>query len=152
MKVMQNVKIVPVIKPGAIVDNDDFPGAYNDAAPVSIDTLGWNHLDVYVMLGETDIAIAEMSLYESDTADGTFTKISASDYNTQASLPAADDDNKVFAWHVSLGGERKRYIQINLKAGDGATGTYAVAFAVLSQANQTPNSAAERGLKAELFV
>lgn len=145
----QNTKIVPVVLPGVIVDNDDFVGSKGDAAPVSVDTAGFDYLDAYFVLGATDIAMAELDIWECDTSDGTYTQVPGADYT--AALPSATADGGVYAWHVNLTG-RKRYFQIEAKAGDGSTGSYGTAFAVLSRAKQGPDTAAERGLAAEKFV
>lgn len=145
----QNIKVVSVVKPAALVDNDDFVGTKGDAAPVSIDTAGFDYMTVLVFLGATDIAMAELDLWECDTAAGIYTQVKDADYT--ATLPAADADDGVYAWHVSLN-DKKRYFQVEAKAGDGSTGTYLTACALLSRAKQGPDTAAERGLAAEKFV
>jgi hypothetical protein len=48
------------------------------------------------------------------------------------SLPSATDDNKLFVFQVDLRG-KKRYWNIVATAGDGSTGTYLAAVAVLSR-------------------
>lgn len=151
---IQNMKVVQVIAPQAIVDNAYFVGSHQGTTPTNIDTLGFNYVAIYVQFGAMDIAAAELSLYESDdTTDGNFTIISSSNYATSpATLPSATSDNTTFVWYVTLGGSRKRYLRVNLKGGDGAAGTYATSFAILSRANQAPNTVTERGVAQQLFV
>lgn len=144
---LQNVKYVPVIKPGVIVDNDDFVGARGDGAPIAIDTAGWDYAMIVVQLGATDIAIADMGLFEYDTdtpASATEIAAAAFDATGNPGLPADDDDNKAAVWFVDLR-KTKRYIYIDLTAGNGTAGTYAAAFAVLSRGAEAPTTAATRG-------
>jgi hypothetical protein len=68
-----------------------------------------------------------------------------------ATLPAATDDNKLYAIHVNLNG-RKRYLDLSMTGGDGTAGTYASAVAVLSRASEAPASATARGYAQELIV
>jgi thiamine monophosphate kinase len=143
MKESLTQKVVPITNPGAIVDNAAFTTA-------EIDTLGFRFLTIYVMLGALDIALAAFKATQSDTSGSGHADITGADF--AAALPAATDDNKIYAIHINLLG-KKRYIDLTLTGGDGSTGTYAVAWAVLSRAEEAPNSAAERGVTgAELFA
>jgi hypothetical protein len=139
----QNQKVVLVTPPAAILDNAS-------AVTNSIDTLGFDYLNVYVALGATDIAVAALKLQSSDT-DGSYADVTGANYATDGTLPSATDDNKVFAFHVDLLGQ-KRFFDLVATAGDGSTGTFVTAWAVLSRGKATPNSASERGLAQELFV
>ena len=143
----QNQKVFLVTPPAAIVDN---------ASPTTneIDTLNWDYLDIYVVLGATDIAMAALKLTESDASGSGHADISGADFNSNTqsvTLPSATADNTVQAFHVDLLG-RKRYIDVVATAGDGAAGTYVAIIAVLSRGKEHPNSAAERGLAQELFI
>lgn len=142
----QNKKIVVVTPPAAIVDNAAF-------TTTVIDTLGFGYLDIYVMLGATDIALAALKVQESEASGSGFADVPGADFSVApATLPAATDDNKVFAIHIDLRG-RKRYFDLVLTAGDGAAGTFAVAWAELSRpSGGYPSTATARGLGAELFV
>ncbi len=150
----QNVKTVQVIAPQILVDNGYPVGSHQGTTPVNIDTKGFAYATITVQLGALDIAVAEMSLYESDdTTDGNFVIISASNFATSPlTLPAATDDNKIYKWFVPLGGARKRYLRVNFKGGDGSVGGYYIAYADLSRANEAPNTATERGLAQQCFV
>lgn len=148
---MQNTldqKILVVTPPAAIVDN---------AAVVtgSIDTKGYDYLDVYLVLGATDIAVATCKLQYSDTDSG-YADVPNGSFATgtlpsgsAASLPSAAADNTVFAWH---GQPKKRYYDVALTGGDGAAGAFFTVFAILSRAKESPNTTAKRGLAQELFV
>ena len=145
MNPAQQDKWVSVTPPAAIVDNASLSTA-------TIDTAGFAYLRVFLYLGAMDIAMTALKLQESDdsgmsgAADitglvyGTSNGISGS----ASALPTATDDNKCFTFEVDLRG-RKRYIDLVATCGDGAAGTYATAFALLSRAGDVPVSASERG-------
>lgn len=139
----QATKFVSVTPPGAIVDNTSWTTA-------SIDTKGWDYLDIYVYFGATDIAMAALKLQTSDT-DGSYADITGGDFSVSGTLPSAGADNTCVAWHVNLTG-KKRWFDVVATAGDGTTGTYATIFAILSRGEQAPATAAARGLGQELFL
>lgn len=143
MNSVQNTKIVSVTPPAAIYDN-------TSPTTASIDTQGWDYLQVFVYLGATDIAMAALKLQESDT-DGSYADVTGLVYGTStgingsaSTLPSATDDNKFFLFEVDLRG-RKRYFDLVATAGDGTAGTYFAAWAVLSRGKDFPVTAAERG-------
>jgi hypothetical protein len=143
MKHSANQKIVAVTPPGAIVDNAAFTTA-------AIDTLGFVQLKIIVLFGAMDIAVAAMKLQESDDSGMSgATDISGADFT--GAYPSATADNTMYAFHVDLRG-KKRYIDLSLTGGDGTAGTYATVIAVLSRAQECPNTAAERGFAGELFA
>jgi len=136
-------KFVSITPPAAIVDNASYTTA-------SIDTAGFEYLEVFVFLGATDIAMTALKLQESDT-DGSYADVTGLIYGTSAgiagttaALPIATDDNKCFKFEVDLRG-RKRYFDLVATAGDGTAGTFLTAFALLSRASDHPVSASERG-------
>lgn len=137
-------KVVAITPPAAIVDNAAF-------TTTEIDTIGFAQLDIYVMLGALDIALAAFKVTQSDTAGSGHTDIDGADFSSDATLPAATADNNIYAIHIDLRG-KKRYVDLVLTGGDGTSGTYACAWAVLSQAEEMPNTAAKRGLAVELFA
>ena len=143
MNALQNVKVVNVTPPAAIVDNASF-------TTNSIDTAGYGKLAVYFSLGATDIAMSALKLQESDD-DSSYGDITGCVYGASgyAALPTATDDNKVFGFFVNLAG-RKRYIDVVATAGDGSTGTYGSCIAVLYN-GEGINTATERGLAANLI-
>jgi hypothetical protein len=143
MNALQNVKVVNVTPPAAIVDNASF-------TTNTIDTAGFGKLAVYFSLGATDIAMAALKLQESDV-DSSYADITGCVYGASGSpaLPTANDDNKVFGFFVNLAG-RKRYIDVVATAGDGSTGTFGSCIAVLYN-GEGINDATERGLAANII-
>ena len=139
-------KVVAVTPPAAIVDNAAFPTTI-------IDTLGFAFVTIVVLLGALDIAVAAFKLQESNASDMTgAVDVDGADFSVApATLPAATDDNHLFALHVNLKG-RKRYLDLQLTGGDGTAGTFATAFAVLSRPSIAPSDAAGRGFTQELIV
>jgi hypothetical protein len=139
-------KIVAVTNPGAIVDNAAFTTA-------TIDTLGFRFVTIVILLGALDIAVAAMKLRESDDSGMSgAVDVDGADFSVSpATLPAATDDNKLYAIHVSLKG-RQRYLDLSLTGGDGTAGTYATAFAILSDAETVPSDVTGRGFAQELIV
>lgn len=152
MRHTQAQKLVQIVAPQAVKDNTEFVGS-KGSTPVSVDTYGWASADIYVMFGAMDIAMATMKLWESDD-DSTYVAVTGGNFATlPATLPSATDDNHSFAWHAQdQYTPRKRYLQVELIPGDGAVGTYATAFAVLSRPEAAPSTASDRGLTQELFV
>ena len=150
MNQLQNTKFVSITPPAAIVDNASYTTA-------SIDTQGWDYLQVVVYLGATDIAMTALKLQESDT-DGSYGDVTGLVFGTSSNiagststLPSATDDNKFFVFDVDLRG-RKRYFDLVATAGDGTAGTFLTAFAILSRGKEQPVTAAERGASQILRV
>jgi hypothetical protein len=143
---VNNQKIVAITPPGAIVDNAGFTTA-------AIDTKGFAHLQIVVLFGAMDIAMAALKAQESDDSGMSgAADITGTVGGTAFTLPSATADNTLLAININLKGNRKRYIDLVATGGDGAAGTYFTAFAVLSRAQELPNSATERGFTTEVFV
>jgi len=153
MTPLQNCKFVQMIKPEILKSGAYWTGAdpvNNAATALEVDTMGYRYLTVVVSIGVCAADIAEMDLYECETATGTYTAITGGAYGTTANpLPTTTTDETAYAFHVDLAG-RKRYIALRLKAGAG--NSYAAAIGILSDASVTPNTATERGLGTDLFV
>jgi hypothetical protein len=145
MNALQNVKVVNVTPPAAIVDNASF-------TTNTIDTAGFGKLAVYFSLGATDTAMAALKLQESDDSGMSgAADITGCVYGATGApaLPTANDDNKVFGFFVNLAG-RKRYTDVVATAGDGSTGTFGSCIAVLYN-GEGINDATERGLAANII-
>jgi len=134
MSIQTASKLVSVTPPAAIVDN----AAYTTA---EIDTAGYDYCRIVVYIGATDIAVAALQVTESDTSGSGYAAITESvvgtannDTGSASTLPSATDDNKFFVFDIDLRG-RKRYLDLNLTAGDGSAGTFAAAYAELSRAD-----------------
>lgn len=139
----QHDKFVMITAPGAKLDDAS-------ATTTSIDTAGYAYCRIMVVLGDTDIAMAALKVQESDN-DSDYSDVTGLVYGTSAgisgstsALPSATGDNKCYAFEIDLRG-RKRYLDLVATAGNGSTGTYATAFALLSRASDCPVSATERG-------
>jgi hypothetical protein len=146
MNSLQNVKFVNVCHPAAIVDNADF-------VTNAIDTAGFGKLAVIFSLGATDIAMAALKLQQSDdsgmsaAADITGTVFGAVG---APALPSATDDNKMYAFHVSLQGKR-RWIDLVATAGNGSLGTFGSAIAVLYNGNDFDPTAVDQNVGAVVY-
>lgn len=154
-------KIVPIIFPAAIDDADDPVGAYGDANPVSVDTLGFSRADIYFIVGATDIAMTALGVYSGPAAasgadDATYSAITglqASGSSGDGRLPTATDDNKVFHFGIDLRNDDiGRYLALDATAGDGTAGTFSTAFCILSRAEEAPDTDAEKGIEWGLEV
>lgn len=147
MNSLQHAKVVNICPPGAIVDNADFTTA-------AIDTVGFGKVAIYFTLGATDIGLTALKLQQSDdsgmsgAADITGAVYGA---NGAPALPSATDDNKVYAFHVSLQG-KKRYLDLVATGGNGTTGTYGSAIAVLYNGTDFDPIAGDQGVAGSLVV
>ncbi len=128
----QLAKWVNVTPPAAISDNTAF-------TTNELDTLGWDYLEIAVILGATDIAMAELKVQESDTSGSGHADITGLVFGTsnkidgnKSALPSATDDNKIFLCQIDLR-KRKRYIDVSAKSGDGTSGTYLSAVAIATK-------------------
>jgi hypothetical protein len=146
----QNSKYLIVTSPVAIVDDADF-------TTNSIDTAGYDYLQVVVTLGATDIALAALKLQTSDT-DGSYADLTGAVFGTStniagstSTLPSATDDNKIFVIEVDLRG-KKRYFDLVATMGDGTAGGFLAAVAILSRGEITPITAAGAGASQILRV
>lgn len=148
MDPIQSIKRVGIVFPQAIVDNTDYVGS-SGSTPVSVDTKDYSVAAITVMLGATDIALAAFKVTESDD-DSTYTDVPGLDWSSDSSLPSATDDNGIFTAFIDLTA-RKRYLQLTLTAGNGASGTFAVAWADLAKGDTHPTTATARGLTGQLF-
>jgi hypothetical protein len=136
-------KFVSVTPPAAIVDNAAFTTA-------AVDTKGWKQVTFIVFLGALDIAIASAKVRHSDSSDMSNSS-DLSTGGTDFTLPIATDDNTVLQFNVDMRG-RKRYVDLEITGGDGATGTFLSVIAELSRGETTPASAAGRGLSLDVNV
>lgn len=145
MKTMQEAKVVNLIPPVAIVDN-------NSWTTTEIDTAGYSWCSIYVNLGATDIAMAALKVQESDTSGSGFADITGLNFATSpATLPSATADGLVFAVHIDLRKNRKRYLDLVATAGNGTTGTYASGLAFLYDADEIPASVSARGVSQQII-
>lgn len=140
----QNQKIVSITAPGALIDNAS-------ATTTELDTIGWDYATIYVQVGATDIALTALAVTESDSSGSGHANVTGLVFGTStnidgstSALPSATDDGKFFAFDIDLR-YRKRYLDLTATFGDGTSGGYFTAFALLSRGETAPTSAAERG-------
>lgn len=141
---IENFKLVAVTPPAAIID---------DAAVTTaeIDTLGFAHARIIVVLGATDIAMTALKVTESDTSASGHADVTGLVYGTStdidgstSALPSATDDDGFFVFDIDLRG-RKRYLDVAATVGDGTTGTYITILAELFTADAMPTTVAGHG-------
>lgn len=147
MQNLQNIKIVGITPPAAIVDDAAFTTA-------TVDTLGWDEALFVVYLGATDIALAALKVQESDDSGMSgAADITGADFSVSpATLPSATADNTFVGVHVKLGGSRKRYMDVSMTGGNGTAGAYATAFVLLAKGELNPASVSGRGFGQLLYV
>lgn len=147
MQILQQIKILPVTSPAAIVDNAAF-------VTNIIDTKGWDEALFVFQLGASDIAMAALKLTESeDSAMSGAVDITGADFSVSpATLPSATADDTLFGVHVKLGGSRKRYMDLSATGGDGSAGAFASGFVILAKGEASPDSVSERGFNQLLYV
>lgn len=155
MEYLDNVKYVWMVPSKALTDDGSPQGAYGGTSTTSVDTKGFDRADIIVQVGDTDIAMAEMSVYSGPAAasganDSTYSEITgtaASGTTGDGRLPQADDDDTTFVYSLDLRKDSiDRFLAVNLVAGDGASGTRFVAVCVLSKAEESPSTADEAGI------
>ena len=137
-------KTVSITPPAAISDNATL-------TTTEIDTLGWSYMTIIVYLGATDIAMAALSVTQSDTAGSGHAAITGLVWGTStnidgstSALPSATDDNLFQVAQIDLKG-KKRYIDVTATTGDGAAGSFVTILGILSRPQVSPTSASEAG-------
>lgn len=147
MNSLQNVKVVNFCPPGAVVDAADF-------ITTAIDTAGFGKCAIFFSLGATDIAMGALKLQQSDDSGMSgAADITGAVYGASGapSLPSATDDNKVYAFHVSLQG-KKRYLDLVATAGNGSVGTYGSGIAILYNGTDFDPSNGDQNVGGALYV
>lgn len=137
-------KVVSITPPAAISDNATLTTA-------EIDTAGWGMLDIIVYEGATDIAMAALSVTQSDTSGSGHAAVTGLVWGTStnidggtSALPSATDDNLFQIAQIDLKG-KKRYIDVTATTGDGAAGSFVTILGILSRPQVSPTSASEAG-------
>jgi hypothetical protein len=143
MKHGNDFRIVPITPPAAKVDNAAFTTAAIDTCP---DGNKYDQCDIFLYIGDLDIAVAAAKVQESESSDmSNPADVTGAVGGAGFTLPGAGDDNKISRISLDLR-KRKRYLDLVITGGDGSTGAYATFWAVLSRPHISPNSAAERGV------
>ena len=147
----QRSKIVLLTPPAILVDNASLTVA-------ELDTIGWDHAMIYLIMGATDIAMTALAVTESDTTGSGHANVTGLIYATStntdgdtSALPTATDDDTIFGFDINLTG-RTRFLDLTATVADGSVGGYYVVIAVLSRGDESPQTAAEQGLNECLRV
>jgi hypothetical protein len=136
-KSLQKARYVNAIRPTAIVNNASCTSQV-------IDATGFAKATVVVSLGATDIALTALKVQHCDTSGGTYADVtglvagtSTDIYGTASALPSATDDNGVYVFEVNV---QKPFLKVVATVGNGSTGAYVSAVALLHSASQAPSS------------
>lgn len=140
----QDVKYVMVTAPAAIIDNAS-------ATTTEIDTKGYNECTIVCIIGATDVAMSALAVTESDTSGSGHANVTGLVWGTStnidgstSALPVAGDDNTFQVAQIDLKG-RKRYLDVTATIGNGTAGTFFTCIAILSRAEESPNTATDAG-------
>jgi hypothetical protein len=121
------------------------------ATPLTCDTLGYSYALCVCTLGVVGGAATVWQVQESatDFSGAAITALTGAGSTGVLRLPQTADAGKTFAYGIQLGGLRKRYLQMVITTG--ATTLVCVQWQ-LFRADQVPNTDAERGLAASIFI
>ncbi len=141
MNELQHCKFVSAIKPGALIDN-------NTATADVIDCRGFDFLTVIVQLGATDIAMTALKLETSSASGGSYADLTGATFaggsglgGATLALPSATDDGQTCVFQVDMRGKNP-FVKVVATFGDGSSGGFVAAVAVLSRAKFPPITSA----------
>ena len=141
MNELQHCKFVSAVKPAAILDN-------TSATADVIDCRGFDFLTVVVQLGATDIAMTALKLQNSSASGGTYADISGATFaggsglgGATLALPSATDDGQTCVFQLDMRG-KDPFVKLVATFGDGSTGGFVAAVAILSRAKFPPITSA----------
>lgn len=97
----------------------------------------------------TDVAYSALKLQHSDSSGSGYADVTGADFS--AALPGASDSAKYWVWNVDLRG-KKQYYKVVATVGNGSTGSYLSAHAILSRKAVGPLTASDRGAAQQLFA
>lgn len=122
------------------------------ATTLSIDTKGYRHLDVIVQFGVIGAAAFDAFALQSSNTDGSYaavTGLTASGSTGVNRLPQGGDDGLMAHFGVNLLGQKRFY---SLVVDPGAVDCLVSAVAILSRAEDVPNSITDRGFAIEFLL
>lgn len=141
MNELQHCKFVSAIKPAAIIDNAS-------ATADVIDCRGFDFLTVVVQLGATDIAMTALKLETSSASGGSYADLTGATFaggsglgGATLALPSATDDGQTCVFQVDMRGKNP-FVKVVATFGDGSTGGFVAAVAVLSRGKFPPITSA----------
>lgn len=137
MNPIQQAKFVAAIKPGAILDDAS-------ATAEVIDTTGWDYATIVVQLGATDIALTALKVQNSATSGGSYVDITGATFDggsgmggATLALPSATDDGQTCVFQIDMR-NKDPFLKVVATVGDGSTGGYVAAVAILSRGKIGP--------------
>lgn len=140
---LQNVKFVPVIPPISVA------GGANATVVTVVDTKGFRAAALMIRAGALGAnGVTTLVWQESHESNGA-NAVNITGANHTALVDA--DDNKVLCTFLNNLGNRRRYLVPLITVGS-TNACLLAADAVLYRAEETPNTAAERGLAEQKFV
>jgi len=127
MQPFEHMKSVPAIPPGVIKDDAAFVALAIDTALAG----GAQSAVFCVNIGSIDADLAVLKVMEAEAASDTVTLTTPTLVVDALAtvVPGSSDDNKTVIIVVDLKARRKRYLQLQATAGNGAAGTYLAATA-----------------------
>jgi hypothetical protein len=138
---LQHCKFVSAVKPGALIDN-------NTATADVVDCRGFDYATIVVQLGATDIAMTALKVQSSSTSGGTYADITGATFaggsglgGATLALPSATDDGQTCVFQIELRG-LDPFLKLVATFGDGTSGGYIAAVAILSRAKFPPITSA----------
>lgn len=139
MNELQQAKYVAAIKPAAILDN-------TSATATEIDARGYDYCAIVCQLGATDIAMTALKVQSSSTSGGTFSDITGATFSggtgyggATLALPSATDDGQTCVFLIDMRG-KEPFLKVVATFGDGTTGGFIAASAVLTRGGVTATS------------
>ena len=139
MKELQQTQVYQVIAPQAIKDNAAFTSYV-------VDTKDADYVEFVENIGATDVAAAVERVYEADVASDTYTLTSGTAVLDVTTKISATADNTIRIIGVNCRNARKRYLQLQVTAGDGTSGTYLAVTAHVRRSGVRGSTATERGV------
>lgn len=146
MNPLHYTKVINVTPPAAILDDAS-------AATTAINTQGYSYCQIWVALGASDVTLAALKVQESNT-DSNYTDITGTVLGTDtdafgaattlSTVASSTADNNLYCFDIDLRG-RKKWLDLVATAGNGSTGTYISAWAILARSQDGIATAAERG-------
>lgn len=136
-------KILKVVETG-LVDN-------TSATVVDVDAGGQGAgvVEFLAIIGATDIAATVFRVEESDD-DSTYTAVPLAAF-TGSALPSDESDHTYWRISINMSG-RKRYLRFVFTAGNGTNGVMLTVVVYLTQLEQVPANATERGYTGEVRI
>ncbi len=136
----QNTLVLAAIFPVAVVKNTAF-------ASQVIDTAGASYAEFHVILGATTASATVFKVQEADAKTNATTLTGGTDVKDLTVKPGVTDGSKVWVVGVDLKKPRKRFLQLQVTAGnESGAGMFLAATCELSRLNVAGSSAADRGV------